>query len=136
MLVYRAFVCVYNYVFVYKYLYVYVYVYVYVFVYVYVHMYEFVYVYVCNGFNKQQFTKLLCLAVQDNVFMFNNKLFKRVDGVAMSSPLGPLFANFFLGFLEQEYFTECNNVISLHFMYVILTTHLFCLIIEVILNSL
>ena len=51
-----------------------------------------------------------CLAVQDNVFMFNNKLFKQVDGVTMGSPLGPLFANFFLGFLEQKYFRECNNV--------------------------
>ena len=29
---------------------------------------------VFNGFNKQQFTKLLCLAVQYNVFMFNSKL--------------------------------------------------------------
>ena len=62
---------------------------------------------VFNGFNKQQFTKLLCLAVQDNVFMFNNKLFKQVDGVAMGSPLGPLFANFFLGYLEDKYFTKC-----------------------------
>ena len=60
---------------------------------------------VFNGFNKQKFTKLLCLAVQDNAFMFNNKLFKQVDGVAMGSPLGPLFANFFLGYLEDKYFT-------------------------------
>ena len=47
--------------------------------------------------------------------MFNNKLFKQFDGMAMGgggggSPLGPLFANFFLGFLEQNYFTERNNV--------------------------
>ena len=65
---------------------------------------------VFNGFNKKQFTKLLCLAVQDNVFMFIKKLFKQVDGVALGSPLGPFFTNFFLGFLEQKYFTECNNV--------------------------
>ena len=42
---------------------------------------------VFNGFNKQQFTKLLCLAVQDNVFMFNNKLFKQVDGYQLSNSL-------------------------------------------------
>ena len=42
--------------------------------------------------------------------MFNYKLLKQVDGVAMGSPLGQLFANFFLGFLEQKYFTECNYV--------------------------
>ena len=42
--------------------------------------------------------------------MFNNKLFRQVDGMAMASPFGPLFANFFFSFLEQKYFTECNNV--------------------------
>ena len=26
---------------------------------------------------------------------------------AMGSPLGPLFANFFLGYLEDKYFTKC-----------------------------
>ena len=67
---------------------------------------------VFNGFNKQQFTKLLCLAVQDNIFMFNNKLFTQVDVVAMGSPFGPLFANFFLGFLEQKYFTEWANYVK------------------------
>ena len=59
---------------------------------------------VFNGFNTQQFTKLLCLAVQDNFFVFNNKLFKQVDSVTMGNLLGPPFANFFLGFLEQQYF--------------------------------
>ena len=42
--------------------------------------------------------------------MFNTKLFKQIDGVAMGSYLDPLFANFFVGFLEQKYFTKCNNV--------------------------
>ena len=46
----------------------------------------------------------------NNVFMFNNKLFKQVDGVAMGSLLGPLFANFFLGYLEHKYFVQCNDV--------------------------
>ena len=30
--------------------------------------------------------------------------------MAMGSPPGPLFADFFLGFLEQKCFAECNNV--------------------------
>ena len=59
---------------------------------------------VFNDFNKQQFTKLLCLAVQDNVLMFNNKLLKQVDGVTTGNPLGRLFANFFLGFFRTEIF--------------------------------
>ena len=56
-----------------------------------------------SGSNKQTFTKLFCLAGQDNV-LFNNKLFKQIDCEAMGITLGPLFANFFLGYLEQQYF--------------------------------
>ena len=42
--------------------------------------------------------------------MFNNKLFEQVDGVAVGEPSWPTFAHFFLGYLEQKYFTEYNNV--------------------------
>ena len=34
------------------------------------------------------------------IFMYNDKLYKQVDGVAMGSPLGPTIANFFLAHLE------------------------------------
>ena len=64
---------------------------------------------VFSGFDKQQFTKLFYVAVLDNVHMFNNKLYKQVDGVAMGNPLGPFFANCFHVYLKQKYFKECNN---------------------------
>ena len=32
------------------------------------------------------------------------KLYKQVDGIAVGSPLGVLFANFYLGHLEKEIF--------------------------------
>ena len=51
-------------------------------------------------FPKLIFKKLLTIATQ-GMFMYNDKLYKQIDGVAMGSPLGPSLANFFLGFLEK-----------------------------------
>ena len=49
---------------------------------------------VLHGFAKQQFAKLLSVAVQNNFFMFNNKLFKQTYDVAIRNLLGPLFCQF------------------------------------------
>ena len=56
-----------------------------------------------NGFNRQEFDKLLQLSLFDTYFSFNNQLYKQIDGVAMGSPLGPTLANIFLGFHEQNW---------------------------------
>ena len=37
-------------------------------------------------------------------FSFNNQMYKQLDGVAMSSPLGPALANIFVGFHESILF--------------------------------
>ena len=34
----------------------------------------------------------------------DNKLYKQIDGVAMGSPLGVLFANLYMGHLEETLF--------------------------------
>ena len=39
------------------------------------------------------FRNLLNTATKETFFMFNNKYYKQVDGVAMGSPLGPALAN-------------------------------------------
>ena len=44
-------------------------------------------------FPKLIFKKLLTIATQ-GMFMYNDKLYKQIDGVAMGSPLGPSLANF------------------------------------------
>ena len=36
------------------------------------------------------------------MFMFKDKLFQQIDGVAMESPLGPTKANFFLAKMEKR----------------------------------
>ena len=39
--------------------------------------------------------------------MFNGKFFYQIQGVAMGSPLGPLFANIFLSHHEQKWLDNC-----------------------------
>ena len=60
-----------------------------------------------NGFSALQFHKLLCLSVKNCFFLFNNCLYKQIDGVAMGSPLGPYFANTFLSFHERNWIANC-----------------------------
>ena len=60
-----------------------------------------------HGFDKVSFKKLLELAVTDTHFLFNGKLYKQVDGMAMGSPLGPTFANIFMCFLEEQMLDLC-----------------------------
>ena len=49
-----------------------------------------------EGFDRSQFTKLLSLSVKNCHFIFNGRIYQQIDGVAMGSPLGPLFANIFM----------------------------------------
>ena len=40
---------------------------------------------------------------------FDGKMYKQVDGVAMVSPLGPILANIFVGYLKSELFLSCKS---------------------------
>ena len=60
-----------------------------------------------HGFDKSQFTKLLEIVVQDTRFLFNKDIYKQVDGVSMGSPLGPIMANIFMCFLEEQMLEGC-----------------------------
>ena len=62
-----------------------------------------------HGFTVNQFTRLLNLSVQNCHFLFDGALYKQVDGVAMGSPLGPLFANIFLSFHEKSWLADCPS---------------------------
>ena len=46
-----------------------------------------------HGFTVQQFTNLLIITAKNCHFVFDGKLYHQKDGVAMDSPLGPLFTN-------------------------------------------
>lgn len=53
-----------------------------------------------HGFTRTEFASLLKLAVEDSFFTIDGKLYKQIDGMAMGSPLGPIFANIFLSHFE------------------------------------
>ena len=50
---------------------------------------------------KEHFTELLGIATQ-GMFLYKNKLYQLIDGIAMGSPLGPTLANFFLATVETK----------------------------------
>ena len=69
-------------------------------------------------FPQKVFIKLLKFATS-GMFMYKNKLYTQVDGVAMGSPLGPSLANFFLGYLEElKLFSNPNLNPKLYIRYV------------------
>ncbi|XP_068247978.1 uncharacterized protein [Palaemon carinicauda] len=69
-----------------------------------------------NGFDSNSFRKLLELSVIDINFVFNTKLFKQVDGMAMGSPLGLTFANIFMCHLEEIYLGQCPEALTSPFL--------------------
>ena len=60
-----------------------------------------------EGFKKSELKQLLCLATKESYFIFNGLLYKQIDGVAMSSPLEPSFANAFLLYYEKNWLNNC-----------------------------
>src|ERR1700761_3534460 len=75
--------------------------------------------YVCyHGFNRDEFRTLLSLAVEHSYFTFNNNLFKQKDGMAMGSPLGPIFANIFLAHNESSWLANAPVTPFLYKRYV------------------
>ena len=63
-----------------------------------------------QGLDRSEFQKLLILSVKNCHFMFNGRLFHQIDGVAMGSPLGPLFANIFMSFHEKTWLSNCPSL--------------------------
>ena len=57
--------------------------------------------------SKNDFRVLLNLATKESFFTFNNKFFIQADGVAMGSPPGPILANIFLSYYEENWFNKC-----------------------------
>jgi len=52
---------------------------------------------------KTELKKLFIFATSQTHFLFNNKYFNQIDGVAMGSPLAPVLANLFMGFNESKW---------------------------------
>ena len=68
----------------------------------------------CNNFysgklRRKDLHDLLKLAKTESLFIFDNKLYTQIDGVAMGSPLGPTLANAFLCHYEKMWINECPS---------------------------
>lgn len=59
--------------------------------------------------SKIDFKKLLEMATKEILFIFNDKLYSQIDGVAMGNPLGPTLANIFLCYYEQIWLQNCPH---------------------------
>ena len=55
-----------------------------------------------NNLTKRQLTKLLKITLKQNHFMFQDRIYDQIDGVAMGSSLGPILANIFMCNFEVE----------------------------------
>ena len=56
-----------------------------------------------HGLLRKDLEKLLTICTQESHFQFDAKFYDQVDGVAMGSPLGPLFANVFMSNFERKH---------------------------------
>ena len=52
---------------------------------------------------------LVTVATKEWLFMFNNKFYKQIDGVAMGSPLGPALASIFMCNFENKWLKDCPH---------------------------
>ena len=57
---------------------------------------------------EEELQKRFLFATSQTHFIFNSKLHNKIDGVAMGSPLAPLFANIFMGFHESMWLNKYN----------------------------
>ena len=58
---------------------------------------------IVHALKKSEFKDLLSLATKESPFIFNNILYKQIDGVAIGSPLAPSLANAFLAHHEKNW---------------------------------
>ena len=59
---------------------------------------------------KDEFKDLLSLATKESYFIFNNVLYKQINGVAMRFTLGAALANAFFAYHEQNWLDRCPLV--------------------------
>jgi len=63
-----------------------------------------------HGLKKEALKKLLIICTQKSHFQFNGIYYDQIDGVAMGSPLGPLFANIFMDEFEKKHMDKLKEL--------------------------
>ena len=59
------------------------------------------------GFTRAQFKKLLELCTKDNLFVFNDELYRQIDGAPMGGCVSPTLADVFLSHYEEIWLSNC-----------------------------
>ena len=59
--------------------------------------------------NRFEMKYLLEAATKGTNFIFNSKNYTQINGVAMGSPLGPLFADIYVNYLEEKLMSQLKN---------------------------
>ena len=65
-----------------------------------------------RNLDKNDLKELLILASFESFFIFDEVLYRQIDGVAMGSPLGPILANVFLCYFEKKCLSDCPPYLS------------------------
>ena len=55
---------------------------------------------------RQKLKKLFEFATSGTHFLFDGSYYDQIDGVAMGCPVGPVFANLFMGFHEKRWLDQ------------------------------
>ena len=63
---------------------------------------------IVRGLKKGEFKHILFLPSKKSYVIFNNILYKQIDGVAIESPLGSSLSNAFMGHHEQNWVDSCS----------------------------
>jgi hypothetical protein len=63
-----------------------------------------------HDIRKEDLKKLLIICAQESHFIFRGKYYDQTDGVAMGSPLGPLFASIFMSDFERKHMESLKNL--------------------------
>ena len=60
-----------------------------------------------DNLTKQDVYDLLSAAAKESFFIFDNSLYRQINGVGIGSPLGSTLANAFLCYYEKEWLDSC-----------------------------
>ena len=66
---------------------------------------------------KKELKKLFLFATSQTRFIFNSKFYKKIDRVAMGSPLAPVPANIFMGIYKPKWLNEYLNKSKFYLRY-------------------
>ena len=68
---------------------------------------------------KKELKTLFEFAISDTQILFDDNFYDQIDGVGISSPLGPVLANLFMGFHEKQWFSDFTySIVLLYRRYV------------------